>query len=171
MFQILGIQDQNTINLNGLEISRENFNQFLKRHKYLNPVAEDNESMIESYVMINPLGRFYQNSGYTYTFSRPILEEAIVNEILGTFEHNKQPKIEIQQQEEPRPNLMDIDMLIAIGSKGDPIQKLIHYYLIKKTKGELNELTSEIEQIFTMAMQINRLLKLKKKLNKLREKG
>lgn len=79
VFQILGIQDQNTINLNGLKISRENFNQFLKRHKYLNPVAEDNESMIESYVMIDPLGRFYQNSGYTYTFSRPILEVGILN--------------------------------------------------------------------------------------------
>lgn len=79
MFQVLGIQNQNSKTLQCLMISREEFKIFLKRHEYLNPVIEDDELMIKSYVMIDPLGRFYQNSGNAYTFSSPILEVGVLN--------------------------------------------------------------------------------------------
>lgn len=58
-----------------LLISKEKFNQFVVRHKGLGlPIfAESNSTMTESYLMIDPLGRFYQNSvsasGYKYSNS------------------------------------------------------------------------------------------------------
>ena len=35
--------------------------------------------MIDSYVMIDLQGRFYQNIGNTYIFSNPILEVGVIN--------------------------------------------------------------------------------------------
>lgn len=58
-----------------LLISKEKFNQFVKRHSSVGlPIfAESNATMTESYLMIDPLGRFYQNSknssGYQYSDS------------------------------------------------------------------------------------------------------
>lgn len=58
-----------------LLISKEKFNQFVERHSGLGlPLfAESNSTMTESYLMIDPLGRFYQNSknssGYKYSDS------------------------------------------------------------------------------------------------------
>lgn len=56
-----------------LLISDDKFNQFVERHSGLGlPIfAESNSTMTESYLMIDPLGRFYQNSasasGYRYS--------------------------------------------------------------------------------------------------------
>lgn len=61
-----------------LAVSEEEFQHFVLRHQSLKQVmcAEDNVDMAESYLMIDPLGRFFQNSlgrrGYDY--SQPILE-------------------------------------------------------------------------------------------------
>lgn len=58
-----------------LLISDDKFNQFVERHSGLGlPIfAESNSTMTESYLMIDPLGRFYQNSvssnGYKYSDS------------------------------------------------------------------------------------------------------
>ncbi|QHS12697.1 viperin family antiviral radical SAM protein [Shewanella sp. Arc9-LZ] len=58
-----------------LLISKEKFNQFVVRHSGLGlPLfSESNSTMTESYLMIDPLGRFYQNSvssiGYKYSDS------------------------------------------------------------------------------------------------------
>ncbi|MGA4607220.1 viperin family antiviral radical SAM protein [Pseudoalteromonas maricaloris] len=58
-----------------LLISNDKFNQFVERHSGLGlPIfAESNSTMTESYLMIDPLGRFYQNSvsacGYKYSDS------------------------------------------------------------------------------------------------------
>jgi radical S-adenosyl methionine domain-containing protein 2 len=64
--------------INGdLQISNEHFNTFVNRNKIrgLNISVEDNADMTDSYIMIDPHGRFYQTSigqvGHTY--SRPIL--------------------------------------------------------------------------------------------------
>lgn len=63
-----------------LSIRRESFQSFVKRHDLASvPVyAEDNEEMVESYIMIDPHGRFFQNrlasgeSGHVH--SQPIAE-------------------------------------------------------------------------------------------------
>ena len=37
-------------------------------------VPEDNDLMTDSYVMADPLGRFFDNTKGSYTYSRPILQ-------------------------------------------------------------------------------------------------
>lgn len=59
-----------------LAVSQETFTRFVRRHQQHAAVmcAEDHNEMSESYLMIDPLGRFFQNQkgqkGYNY--SRPI---------------------------------------------------------------------------------------------------
>ena len=40
-------------------------------------VPEDNDLMTGSYVMVDPAGRFFDNSAGTHTYSRPILEVGV----------------------------------------------------------------------------------------------
>lgn len=66
VFQVLPVLNNNLL------VSDDQFSGFVKRHASLKEVmvAEDNEAMTNSYLMINPQGRFYQNSatqnGYVY---------------------------------------------------------------------------------------------------------
>lgn len=61
-----------------LAIADHEFAQFLGRHAALEDLisAEDNTDMVESYIMIDPRGRFFQNSlsGGAYGYSVPILD-------------------------------------------------------------------------------------------------
>ena len=61
-----------------LAIAEQEFAQFLDRHAALEELisAEDNADMVESYIMIDPRGRFFQNSlnGGGYGYSAPILD-------------------------------------------------------------------------------------------------
>lgn len=76
VLQVLPILNSN------LDIDADAFNAFVKRHNAFSQimVPESNEAMTQSYIMIDPHGRFYQNStsekkGYTY--SLPITEVGI----------------------------------------------------------------------------------------------
>jgi len=66
---------------NNLEIDDRMFAEFVMRHRAFQKISrvEDNSEMLESYIMIDPLGRFYQNGQDTrkngYQYSSPILEE------------------------------------------------------------------------------------------------
>lgn len=82
VFQMLPIAGQNDEAWKSLAITREQFRAFVERHRDLRPIHEDNDAMTESYVMMDPLGRFFQNTRGRYTFSRPILEVG-VREALG----------------------------------------------------------------------------------------
>ncbi|MDH0445078.1 viperin family antiviral radical SAM protein [Stutzerimonas stutzeri] len=63
-----------------LTVSDEQFAAFVARHRTFANIlcAEDNQDMRESYLMVDPHGRFFQNSpliaGQGYAYSRPILE-------------------------------------------------------------------------------------------------
>lgn len=61
-----------------LSVSDVDFQGFLTRHRNLADVmcVEDNSDMVESYLMIDPQGRFFQNTPTqaTYRYSRKILE-------------------------------------------------------------------------------------------------
>ena len=63
-----------------LAVSDRQFATFVARHHAFGHIlcAEDNEDMRESYLMVDPHGRFFQNSpmiaGQGYVYSRPILE-------------------------------------------------------------------------------------------------
>jgi radical S-adenosyl methionine domain-containing protein 2 len=60
-----------------LAIADHEFAEFVARHQQLGGImaAEDNNDMIESYIMIDPHGRFFQNSlnGSGYRYSEEIL--------------------------------------------------------------------------------------------------
>jgi len=61
-----------------MTVTNEQFECFVDRHrKYRNiSVVEDNQDMVESYLMLDPQGRFFQNSPCSpgYEYSQPILE-------------------------------------------------------------------------------------------------
>lgn len=63
-----------------LAVSDEQFAAFVACHSTFGNIlcAEDNQDMRESYLMVDPHGRFFQNSslivGQGYAYSRPILE-------------------------------------------------------------------------------------------------
>ena len=78
-FQVLPVRGQNDGSVEDLLITREQLEAFLDRHQHLAragfpPIAEDNDAMRGSYLMIDPLGRFYDNVGGSYVYSEPILE-------------------------------------------------------------------------------------------------
>ena len=62
-------------------IDDEQFKHFLQRHDSFRHLmyAEDNIEMVDSYIMIDPIGRFFQNSDFNkgYYYSRPILQVGI----------------------------------------------------------------------------------------------
>lgn len=68
---------------NCLEISQIEFDEFVLRHRALASImcVEDNNDMTDSYLMIDPLGRFYQNSlagiSNAYVYSQPILQAGV----------------------------------------------------------------------------------------------
>jgi radical S-adenosyl methionine domain-containing protein 2 len=63
-----------------LHLADEQFGPFVARHRTLANIlcAEDNQDMRESYLMIEPRGRFFQNgpliAGQGYVYSSPILQ-------------------------------------------------------------------------------------------------
>lgn len=78
ILQILRVDGQNDKNANELMISEEEFQRFVERHSHLGSVtkivSETNSDMKGSYVMIDPAGRFFNNTGDAYQYSHPILE-------------------------------------------------------------------------------------------------
>lgn len=65
-----------------LMVSQDDFYTYIKRHQNdgVNISAEDNNDMTESYIMIDPKGRFFQNSigkDKDYDYSDPILEVGV----------------------------------------------------------------------------------------------
>jgi radical S-adenosyl methionine domain-containing protein 2 len=78
VFQVLRVEGQNDGRVEPLLVPRERFEAFVARHAALGAegiavVAEDNDAMEDSYVMIDPLGRFYGNHGGRHVVSAPIL--------------------------------------------------------------------------------------------------
>jgi radical S-adenosyl methionine domain-containing protein 2 len=77
VLQVLRIEGQNDREWDSLKVTTDQFWQFVDRHRDLKPIPEDNNAMTESYVMVDPLGRFFQNTGGRHNFSRPILEVGV----------------------------------------------------------------------------------------------
>jgi len=83
VFQMLPIKGENDRNSADLVVSNEQFEAFVARHKNLNPIKEDNCAMTDSYLMIDPLGRFFQNTGGRYRYGPSILEVGLQEAIRG----------------------------------------------------------------------------------------
>ena len=90
LLQALPVKGQNDAHITDFKISTEQFEVYVERNRTIENdgirvVPESNELMTESYLMIDPAGRFFDNAQGTYTYSRPILEvgvEAALGEVL-----------------------------------------------------------------------------------------
>lgn len=81
IFQVLPIKGQNDFEFEKFEICQERFKKFIVRHNHLSSltkiVSESNNDMTGSYAMVDPAGRFFDNSKGAYNYSDPILKEGI----------------------------------------------------------------------------------------------
>jgi radical S-adenosyl methionine domain-containing protein 2 len=72
VFQVLEVYGENDINQ--MKISESEFNDFINRHinskQYI--ISENNNIIKGSYIMIDPLGRFFDNTKGRYTISESI---------------------------------------------------------------------------------------------------
>lgn len=74
IFQVLEIEGENSIK--DLKISNEEFKHFINNNHIdgLSIIGEDNELMTGSYIMIDPMGRFFDNTNGGYALSHQISE-------------------------------------------------------------------------------------------------
>ena len=98
LLQVLPIKGQNNDHINTLQITTEQFDDYVQRNRTVESdgiivVPETNELMTESYVMVNPAGRFFDNAKGAYTYSDRILNA-------GVEEAFKQTSTDIQRFEE-----------------------------------------------------------------------
>ena len=82
IFQALPIKGQNDGKIEKLLVSSEKFQTFCMNNKHLENdklqiIFEDNDAMTESYVMIDPDGRFFSNVEGMYVYSSPILQVGV----------------------------------------------------------------------------------------------
>lgn len=79
VLQALPIVGQNDRQIDAFKISAKEFNFFLHTHRYLNQliVPETNSQILGSYVMVDPAGRFFDDSEGKHRYSMPILEVGI----------------------------------------------------------------------------------------------
>jgi radical S-adenosyl methionine domain-containing protein 2 len=78
LFQVLPIKGQNDLTIDEFKISDEHFQHFIQMHKGLLDITsilpENNDEMTGSYAMVDPAGRFYDNTTGGHTYSKPILD-------------------------------------------------------------------------------------------------
>ena len=83
LFQVLPIKGQNDGKVDDLLLLPGQFDSFVERHRQLLPdttiVAESNEDMTGSYLMVDPAGRFFDNVDGRHFYSKEIL-------MVGIFE-------------------------------------------------------------------------------------
>ena len=78
IFQALPVEGQNDLHFDEFAIARDEFDLYLNRNRSvegdgIRVVPENNEAMTGSYLMIDPLGRFFDNTKGEHTYSSPIL--------------------------------------------------------------------------------------------------
>ncbi len=79
IFQELEIKGQDSSSIKDLLITKREFELFVKRHEHLNLIVENNNAMIKSYIIIDPMGRFLQNTNIVYQYSRSNLVVGVLN--------------------------------------------------------------------------------------------
>lgn len=81
VFQVLPIKGENDKHIDEFIISEEQFLYFINTHRPLKEsgimITENNSEMKDSYVMIDPAGRFFTNKNGIQEYSNPILETGI----------------------------------------------------------------------------------------------
>ena len=88
IFQALLIQGQNDERIGELAVSDGQFDEYVKRNHTVEAhgikvVPENNKLMTGSYIMVDPLGRFFDNTKGEHTYSEPILEIGVNQALRG----------------------------------------------------------------------------------------
>ena len=78
LLQALRVNGQNDAQIDDFVITNKQFETYVQRNSIVKDddikvVPENNEAMTESYVMIDPAGRFFDNAQGSYKYSDPIL--------------------------------------------------------------------------------------------------
>ena len=94
IFKVLSIENQNQGTYGNFEISNEEFSLYLRRNASSGlekiMVAEDNEAMSESYLMIDPAGRFFDNSTGAYRYSDAVFDVGVEKALAAiNFDYGK----------------------------------------------------------------------------------
>ena len=82
VFQVKLIENVNDEAFN-LGITKDQFLDFVKRHENLNPIWEDNDLMTDSYIMIDPQGRFFNDDDCTNNPREPIIKVGVYKALQG----------------------------------------------------------------------------------------
>jgi radical S-adenosyl methionine domain-containing protein 2 len=82
IFQALPIKGQNDEHIADFIITAEQFEAYVQRNCIVEDdeiivVPENNEAMTESYIMVDPAGRFYDNVQGSYKYNDPILKVGV----------------------------------------------------------------------------------------------
>ena len=82
IFQALPVEGQNDLHFDEFAIAPDEFDLYVTRNRSvewdgIRVVPENNEAMTGSYLMIDPLGRFFDNTKGEHTYSSPILEVGV----------------------------------------------------------------------------------------------
>jgi radical S-adenosyl methionine domain-containing protein 2 len=82
IFQVLPVAGQNDGVVESLLITDSQFRSFVHRHRPLETIGitvvpESNTTMTGSYAMVDPLGRFFDNTDGRHRYSSPILEVGV----------------------------------------------------------------------------------------------
>lgn len=93
IMRALPIEGQNDGGAGSFEVTDKQFAAYLERNHLVNGVTivpEDNDQMLGSYIMIDPRGRFFDNTKGRHTYSHPILQVGIRDALKGiTVDHAK----------------------------------------------------------------------------------
>lgn len=88
VLQVLPMIGQNDKEIDNYKITDSEFNHFKKRHQSIKTlIPESNNAIKGSYVMVDPAGRFFDNSTGTHNYSKPILEVG-AQEAIKTMNYN-----------------------------------------------------------------------------------
>ena len=82
LFQVLPVEGQNSGSVDELLIDDQRFEAYVERHRGLEEkgvdvVPESNDAMRGSYAMVDPAGRFFDNTSGGHRYSQPILDVGV----------------------------------------------------------------------------------------------
>lgn len=90
VLQVLPITGENDNEISSMMITEKQFRVFLENHKtQKNMISECNNAMKGSYAMIDPAGRFFDNSEGKYNYSESIINKPI-DTLLKKMNYNKE---------------------------------------------------------------------------------
>ena len=80
VLQVLPIKGQNDNQIDETRVSTEEFQHFINTHKQAKcMIPEDNDAMMGSYAMVDPAGRFFENTKGEHKYSKPIIDVGAIS--------------------------------------------------------------------------------------------